>query len=382
MKFTVLRNNLLHGLQIVSKAVNTRSPLPVLSNVLIKTEKGRIKLTTSNLHVTISTWLGAKIDDQGEFTVPAKLLLEFVSQLTDEKIDFELEGAVLNVTTEKSNAHFSGIVASEFPEILTVEDGEKIDLDAGEFAKALHHIQYVVATDESRPELTGVYLELSGDKLVLAGTDGFRMGEYTMKLSQNVKNEVSCILPAKSLADIVKTFSAEVEGGDEGESKGKNGKKISLLINNDRNIAVVSIEDMTAYVRMIEGQYPEYKAIIPDEFVTEVKLAKDELASGVKLANIFARDKGNMVKFVVNDGEVEVLSQPTESGSNSTKLKAEVEGDDLSIAFNARYLLEFFNNVSGDEVVFKASESTKPGWFQIVGQDNYFYLVMPMKANW
>ncbi len=380
MKFTVLRNNLLHGLQIVSKAVNTRSPLPVLSNVLIKTEKGRIKLTTSNLHVTISTWIGAKIDDQGEFTVPAKLLLEFVSQLTDEKIDFELEGAVLNVTTEKSNAHFSGIVASEFPEILTIEDGEKIELDSDEFSKALQKIQFVVATDESKPELTGVYVELEDDNLVLAGTDGFRMAEYTMKLDKPVKNKVSCILPAKSLADIVKTFSGEVKG-EESDEKGS-GKKISLLINDDRNIAVVSIDDMTAYVRMIEAQYPDYKTIVPDEFTTEVKISKDELASGVKLANIFAKDKGNMIKIVVNDGVVEILSQPTESGSNSTKLQGEVEGDDLSIAFNARYLLEFFNNVEGDEVLFKASESVKPGWFQILGKDNYFYLVMPMKANW
>ena len=309
-------------------------------------------------------------------------MLEFVSQLTDEKINFELEGAVLNVTTEKSNAHFSGIVASEFPEILTVEEGEKVSLDAKEFARALHHIQYVVATDESRPELTGVYLELTDERLVLAGTDGFRMAEYTMKLSEKVKENVSCILPAKALADIVKTFSAEVEGGVEGADGEGSDSVISLLINNDRNLAVVSIDDMTAYVRMIEGQYPEYKAIIPDEFSTEVRLAKDEFASGVKLANIFARDKGNMIKIVVNDGEVEILSQPTESGSNSTKLKAEVEGEDISIAFNARYLLEFFNNVTGDEVLFKVIESTKPGWFQIVGQDIYFYLVMPMKANW
>ena len=171
------------------------------------------------------------------------------------------------------------------------------------------------------------------------------------------------------MADIVKTFSAESD-------------KLTFTINSERNIATVKTEDLEARLRMLEGEYPAYEAVVPTEFTTEIKFSKEELANGVKMANVFAKDSGNVIKVTANSETIEVLSQPTETGSNSTKIVGQVDGDDIEIAFNAKYLIEFFGVITEEDIVFKASEATKPGLFVIEGNKDYFYLVMPMKASW
>ena len=369
MEFTVLREKLSKGLQTVNRAVNVRSPLAVLSNILIRTEKGRLKITASNLQITISAWVGAKVDKDGEITVPARLLTDFVSQITDEKLNAIVDGSTLKISTAKAKATFMGIPASEFPEISKVEKGVKVELDSKSLLNALQKVQFAVATDEGRPVLTGMYLNLSNSTLTIAGTDGFRMAEYKFKLKESVKKPLECVVPARALFDIVKAFSAE-------------SKKISLTINLEHNLVFIKIDDMEAHLRMIEGEYPNYSEVVPDEFDTQIKIAKEELTSGIKLASIFSRDMGNMIKIIANKKSIEAISQPTEAGSNSTEMKGEFEGENLEITFNAKYLLDFLTNIPEDEIEFKAGGSTKPGLFNIVGNKNYFYLVMPMKANW
>src|SRR3990167_1457592 len=208
MKFTVIRSNFLKGLSIVSKAVNSRSALPILSHVLIRTEKGGIKLIASDLQITISVWIGAKIDKDGEAAVPAKVLMEYVNQVSTDKLDGEMEGASLHLKSDKSKATFAGTNSSDFPdvEISDSSDGVKLDLHSAEFDKAIHLVGFATAVDEGRPVLTGIYFEVIEDTLTLAGTDGFRMAEYKMKLNKKYK-EVKCIVPAKSLLETVKSFS-------------------------------------------------------------------------------------------------------------------------------------------------------------------------------
>ena len=369
MKFTIIKDHFSKNLQLVGKAVNNRSPLPVLSNVLIKTEKGRIKLSASNLQVTITTWVGAKVDEQGEITIPAKILTEFVSQVQDEKIDASLESSILQLTTAKTKATFNGIPASEFPDIVGVTGGISLSLDYEAFLDGVNKVQFAVATDEGRPVLTGIFFKVYKKTMLMAATDGFRMAEYKLPIKENFEESVSCIIPAKYFVDVIKSFDSDT-------------KTVSLTIDNEKNIMGIKGEDIEAQLRMIEGEYPDYDAVIPDEHTTEIKISRSELASGIKLANIFARDLGNMVKISVEDEIIKALSQPTESGSNSTEMKGEVEGENLQIAFNAKYLLDFVTNITEDEIVFRATEAVKPGLFGIVGKDNYFYVVMPMKASW
>lgn len=369
MNFTVLRDKFQKALHTVGRAVNTRSPLPVLSNVLIKTEKGRIKVTASDLQINISSWIGAKVDEEGEITIPAKVLTEFVNQLTDEKLDASLEGSILKVKTDKAKASFSGIPATEFPQIDVYTDGVSVRIKSTYLIDAVSHIQFATAVDESRPILTGIYFRLENEELVLAGTDGYRMAEYRMKVDTDAKEIIQCVVPAKALTDIIKSFGAVSE-------------EIEILINKERNVFIVKGEDLEAQLRMLDGEYPDYQAVIPAEFTGEIKVQKSELLSGIKLASIFTRESGNSVKIVANGDGVETKSQPTEAGSNVTKLNAEYEGDDIEITFNAKYLIDFLSNIEDSEITFKVSGPLKPGLFKIADKDNYFFLAMPMKANW
>jgi DNA polymerase-3 subunit beta len=253
MQFTVLQANFQKGLAIVSRAINTRSPMPVLSNVLIKTDKGRIKITSSDLQITISSWIGAKVDAPGEITVPAKLLIDFVNQLNDEKIDLVLDGSNLKVTTEKAKASLTTIPASEFPNLELPEDGNKLIIKSSDLVKAISQVQFAAASDESRPVLTGIYLKAENDILVIACTDGYRMAEYKLKLPSAVSEPVKCVIPAKAFTDIVKSFAPKSES-------------LELIINNEKNTVVLRAEDSEAQLRMIEGTYPDYESVLPKEF--------------------------------------------------------------------------------------------------------------------
>ncbi|PJA40920.1 DNA polymerase III subunit beta, partial [candidate division WWE3 bacterium CG_4_9_14_3_um_filter_34_6] len=231
----------------------------------------------------------------------------------------------------------------------------------------IQKVQFVVAVDEGRPVLTGIYFKTEKDKLIIAGTDGYRMAEQIIKIEKT--DDVVCIIPAKSFAEILKLFSAKSD-------------QIKFVINNERNFAKLETEDMQAQFRMIDGEYPDYKAILPDDFSTEVRISSSEFSNGIKLSSIFSRDIGNMIKIVIKDKSIKSLSQPSEAGSNVTEMLGEVDGEDISIAFNAKYLLDFVNNVQTDEVVFKAEGPLKPVLFSRSGGKDYFYLVMPMKATW
>lgn len=388
MRFTVIRENLSNALNVVSKAVNQRSPLPILSNILIKTEKGMIQLFASDLQMSISANVGAKIDEPGEITVPAKILIEFVNQVNSDKIDFSLNGAILKLSTDKANATLAGIPASEFPIMDNPSQGYEVTLPSDIFLKAIQKVQYVVAIDEGRPVLTGIYCKITKNELVIAGTDGYRMAEYSFGLQNSllgIKEDeiVSCVVPAKALFENIKAFAGK-------------SNEITFAIYPENNVVTLKVDDYIAQIRMIDGEYPDYLSVVPSDFSTTVVIDSSEFSNGIKLASIFARDVGNMIKLVISDGFIESISQPSEAGSNITKMSAEVEGDDISIAFNAKYLLDFVNSQTlSSDIIFKSSDPLKPVLFSIEGEENYFFegkkvsgfkkyfhLIMPMKSSW
>jgi len=388
MKFTVIRENLSNALNVVSKAVNQRSPLPILSNILIKTEKGMIQLFASDLQMSISASVGAKIDEPGEITVPAKIFIEFVNQVNSDKIDFSLSGAVLKLSTDKVNATLSGIPASEFPVMDRPKKGYEVTLPSDLFSKAIQKVQYVVAIDEGRPVLTGIYFKITKNELVIAGTDGYRMAEYSFGLQNapfGIKEDevVSCVVPAKAFSENIKAFAGK-------------SNDMTFAIYPENNVVTLKVDDYVAQIRMIDGEYPDYLSVVPSEFSTSIVIDSSEFSNGIKLASIFARDIGNMIKLLIKDGVIESISQPSESGSNITKMSADVEGEDIAIAFNAKYLLDFVSNQSSSgDIIFKTSDPLKPVLFSVNTEENYFaegkkingfkryfHLIMPMKSSW
>jgi len=381
MQFTVLQKNLLKGLNIVGKAVNARSPLPILGNILFSTDKGRLKLTASDLEMTISTWIGAKIDREGEVTIPAKLINEFVSQISEEKISVDVDGNNMNMTTEKLNAVFNGTTADEFPVNKKMDSEISFKLNSKDFFEALTKVQFSVAVDESRPVLTGVLFVIDGDSLKLVGLDGFRLSEHSIKMDKSVNVDSQFIVPARALFDISKNFTDYSE--------------VSIGVNLESQNLLLSVDDIEVQIKLIAGEYPDYQAIIPDEYNTTITVDRLELTNSIKLVSVFARELGYSVKFSVKkDGIIEAESKPTEIGSNKVKIESKVEGDDITIVFNAKFLLDFLNHINSDKVQIKTVGTTKPGLLVPVSdnsgskdkggssQSDYWYLVMPMSMNW
>ena len=368
MKFNTLRDSYLKGVNVVSKAINSKTAIPALSNILIKTEEGGIKLIASDLHVTISAKIGADIQKEGAISIPGKLLASFIGQLSTDKISCELDGENFKVQTDKVKSSFSTISAEEFPTVEINHEGKLVNINSADFAKALQHIQFVPSISDSRPVLTGIYIKIDGSKLTLAATDGFRMSEYTLNVKSDA-SELSCIVPAKAFTDIAKTFCNEEE-------------EIEVYINKTKNVLGLKVKDMEAQVRMIDGDYPNYRGIIPASFANKTEMVKSSLSSGIKLASIFSKDYDNMIKISQVGGNIEIKSQPTESGSNSSQVDGTVSGSDIDIAFNAKYMIDLVNNVSGEKIILETNESLKPASFRIEGNDNFLYIVMPMRAGW
>lgn len=372
MKFTILQKNFKKNLEVVGNAVNARTPLPVLNNILIKTEEGRIKLTASDLQVTISTYVGAKIDEEGEITIPSKLLSDFVNQVVDDKIVGELESNSLKLHTDKVKAAFSGIPASEFPESDDIKNfSKKIVLDSKKFSEAINNVYFASAIDEGRPVLTGIYLKVEGKFLILAATDGFRMAESKVLLDEPVKEGFDCIVPARVLSTVLKSFLNHISVDT-----------LDLYFNDEKNMLSIVVDDMESSFRTIEGEYPDYQSVIPNEFSTTISIEKSEFANAIKLASVFARDTGYSIKLSIKDKVVTLSSQPTESGTNIVNMDCKVKGEEVTIGFNAKYLLDFVTNSDSQDLELKIDDPLKPGMLTEKGSDDYWYIVMPMKSNW
>jgi DNA polymerase-3 subunit beta len=368
MKFNALKEPFLKGINTVSKAINTKTAIPALSNILITSEKNNIKLTASDLHVTITAKIGADVESEGSITVPGKLLSSFVSQIAAEKLSCQLDGENFKVQTPKIKSSFATINADEFPGVEILHEGNLLKLKSDEFSKALQHIQFVPAISDSRPVLTGIYIKIASGKLIMAATDGFRMVEYVLNANSG-DLDISCIVPAKVFVDIAKIFCAEED-------------QIDLYINKDKNVVGLKVNNMEAQLRMLDGDYPNYRAIIPAEFTNKAEMDKNSLGNGIKLASIFSKDYDNMIKISQTADLIEIKSQPTESGSNSSQVDGTFAGTPIDIAFNAKYMIDFVNNVSGEKIIMESNEPLKPTAFRSSDNPDFIYIVMPMRASW
>lgn len=370
MKFSCLQENLAKGLQTVSKAIPVKGPLPILTNVYIAAESGRLKLVATDLETTIITYVGASIDEEGAITVPARILREFVANLSPETIESKLEHDTLHMTSQKTKSKFNGTNATDFPELPTIEEGvDVIEVDPKEFAHAVATVSFAAATDESKPIFTGIYLSFSDDKLTIASTDGFRLSEKMMVLKTKSK-DFSTIIPAKTLSEVAKIFVGSSE-------------PLKITISDDANMAIFQSEDTTVYTRILDGQYPDYKRIIPGTSTLKAKLNANEFLDAVKLTNIFLKDADNNTLKIRFDpkGVVRVASLSDEQGSHESELPAEVDGEMLEIAFSAKYLLDFLNNVKCQMLMFETNGNKtacilRP---QDNEHENFFHIIMPIQ---
>lgn len=373
MKVTVLQENLARGLGIVSRAVSPRSTLPVLANVLIATDEGRLRLSATNLEMGITCWIGAKIEEDGSTTVPARTLADLVSTMPDPQVVLTLntQNQTLNVRSGASTNDIKGIDAQEFPPLPVPDFEDAIQINVSDFKEMIHQVAFAASTDEARPVLMGVLLTVEKDQITMAAADGFRLSVRKAALSSSVPAQVSAIIPARALNELARITA-------DGE------QMIQMVLPKGRGQVVFRVKDTELVSQLIDGTFPDYQQIIPRSHKSRTLVSTASLLKACRQAEIFAREGSNVVRLNIKTngemqpGEVEISAHSEETGSNETLVEATVDGIPLLIAFNVRYLREVLEVVKSPNVAIETSAQNAPGVVRPVGDDDFLHVIMPM----
>jgi DNA polymerase III subunit beta len=400
VRVSCLQENLAKGLSIVSRAVSSRSTLPVLGNILLEAKNNELRLAATNLEIGVNCWIGAKVEDEGSITVPARLLSDFVNSLPPERVDMELavRTQTLHIHCARTNANFKGIDATEFPIIPTagtgeaidesteVLDGTRIELESSGLRKMIDQVAFAASTDESRPTLTGVEVNFQPERLNMAATDGYRLSVRSVHLDKPyVQEPVTVIVPARSLGELARV-----------SSDADDSRPVQVIVTQSRNQILFQImgksEARSSFHRvelvsqLIDARFPDYRAIIPKSHSTRTVVDTGLLLQAVRRAFLFARDNANIIRMAVNpgngneNGQVRLTATSAEMGDNVSEIDAMVEGVEIEIAFNAKYLIDVLSQIDQPQVLIETTQSTRPGAIRPVGmgEEEFLHVVMPM----
>jgi DNA polymerase III subunit beta len=369
MKVSITAGNLGQSLQVVSRAVSSRTTLPILNNVLLQTDKSGLNLTATNLEIGIRQSVAAEVQEEGGITVPARLLTDFVSGLPDEPIDMTLDKKTqsLAVKSRRFNATIRGIDPADFPPVPSGVEGRKVNVDPSELKEAIEQTVIAASSDEGRPVLTGVYVQLNGGKATFAATDGHRLAVKTLAVEAEPGETDTIVIPARALSEL----SRILKGGDDG---------IEVTVGAQKNQVFFKAHDIELMSRLIEGTYPNYQQVIPKDSTTTITAKTQDLLFTTKMVSLFSKDAANVIKFKAEGGQLTVTANTSEVGQNVSTVDAKIEGQDLQVAFNSKYLLDVLGIIGSEEVQLGFTGPLNPGLIRPVGKDNYLYIIMPVRV--
>ncbi|HOR01987.1 MAG TPA: DNA polymerase III subunit beta [Candidatus Woesebacteria bacterium] len=372
MKLSLLQENLNLALTNVSRFVSSKNQLPILGNILISTDQGRLKLSATNLELSINYWIGAKIDQEGSITIPSKEITEFISYLPTGKIDLSLkENNLLSVSSAKIESDFTTSPATDFPEFPQINPDTVFEIDLDILSQAISQMAFSAATDDTRPILTGILCSFSQNLLTLVSTDGFRLSFKEIKLvnSLNLKTDkpVTFLIPARSLIEVTKLA--------------KTNQKIKIGLTQDEHQVMFVLDDIELVSRLIEGEFPDYKKLIPESYQTKVFINRDEFFQSVKLASVFARESANVVKMNIKNNSVELTANAPQVGQNRIEIETKTEGENLEVAFNYKFLSDFLNVCKSQEILIKLNENLTPVFFHDQSDPSFTHIIMPVRLQ-
>jgi DNA polymerase-3 subunit beta len=361
MKLQVTQENLNRALGSVARVANSRGTLPILANVLIKTSNNRLSLSATNLDIAITHYIGAKVKDEGSITVPARLMQDFVSSLPDGVIELDLQDTKLHVTTDQYKSVVNGIIADDFPVMPAIKDGKNWTMKGGLFKKALQQVVFAASNDETRPVLTGVLLQTLDGKLYMAATDSYRLAEK--QLGAN-KQDINLLVPASAMQDLLRVLTDEDQD--------------VKITHNDQQV-LFQVGDIELVTRLVDGKYPDYRKLIPENFATRAVLKRADLVNVTKVSSLFARESAGSVTIEVADKQLSIRSVASQLGENTATAPAKVTGEG-SITVNSRYLLDALGVLSGDEVSFGFNGKLEPTLLNDPSIPDYQHIIMPLKS--
>jgi DNA polymerase-3 subunit beta len=372
MKLQVLQENLEKAVNTTTRFASTRAQLPILGNILISARKSKIYVSSTNLEISASVQIGAKVEKEGEISVPSKVIADLVSNLPKEAIDLESDKEQLKISTSGFSSTVLGIDSTDFPKVPnSIDEKNSIVFLKKEIIDALTKVSFATSTDETRPVLTGVLFIFDGGSLSLVATDGFRLSKKIIPVKNSKTEKQSVIIPKGILGEI----SRGVFEMDE----------ILFDLEEKEKQVIFGLEDTILTSRLLEGEYPDFEKIIPKAANIKIKLDKEELLRAVKLASIFARESANVLKIKILKDSIKISAESGSAGSQEMKVDAKVESTGSSlesgfeIAFNYRYLEDFLHSVTGEEIGIEFINQTSAGVFKDTSDENYLHLIMPVK---
>ncbi len=375
MRVTCLQENLHRALGTAGRAVATKSTLPILGNFLLNASQDQLVITATNLEMGIRYTIPAKVQEEGRVTLQARVLNDFVASLSSGEMELLNDQGPLTVLVKQGNtqAHVRGIDPDDFPPLTEhADEGTRFEVDPAILREAIEHVVFAAASDDSRPVLAGVQLEVKGDKLQLAAADGFRMSVRTVTLDHPLADEVSIIIPARAMGEMSRVLSDASEPA-----------RISITPNQTQ--LYLSLPDMVFVTRLIDGTFPDLKQIIPTTWNTRSVVLRDTVLDAARRAAIFARSANDVVKFEIQPpsdslemGQVTITANAADTGDNRDDIDAQVEGEPTQIAFNGRYLTDVLSVMRGSSVAFELQGANAAGVIKSEGSDDFVHVIMPM----
>lgn len=375
MKISLLQEGLAKGVGVVGRVVATKAQLPVLANILLSTDQGKLKLTATNLETGINLWLGGKIEEEGKISVPARIFSETINALPPGTVSLSTEEERLKIVCGKFKAEINGISAEEFPEVPTLKDQkEKIEtlvLDRKILEEGVGQVAVAAATDESRPVFTGIKMELEENTLRLAATDGYRLSIKSIGKLKGIKKKKEMVVPARALSELVRVLgAAETEA-----------KEIIFAATSEEKQLILSFGEGEVVTRILEGEFPDFDKIVPKTHTTSVSLETEELFQAVKATAVFAKDSANIVKFKITESGLVISANTPQVGGNEVEVEGKVLGENAEVAFNSRYLIDVLNVIGAKELTLQVSGPLNPGVFIPAGETGFLHIIMPVRVQ-
>ena len=372
MKASVSQQELAHGLSMVSRAVSPRSTLPVLANVLIATDEGRIRLSATNLELGISCWIKANIEEDGSITIPARTISDLVGTLPADRVEMTLNDRTqtLNVRCGTNSTDIKGIDAQEYPPMPLPEKSGGMELKVADMKEMIQQVAFAASSDEARPVLQGVLTQIEGTTITMAATDGFRISVRSSTIANPTDKVVSVIIPARAMNELARIAT----NGD---------ATVSMSIPEGRGQVVFNLKDAELVSQLIEGNFPDYKVIIPRSYKTHSVISTPNFQKACRQAEIIARDGNNIVRLHIQPksdgpGIVELSAQSEETGNSEVQIDANIDGDGLLIAFNVRYLREVLDVVKTPSIALETNANNTPATLKPIGDEEFVHVIMPM----
>ena len=366
MRLTCSQKDLSSALAITNKAVDLNNTLPVLNNVLLKAEGKKLYFTATNLEVAITYWIETDVKNEGKITIPSKLLTSYINYLKDETIDIAAsEDNKITIKTSDSNTTIKGISSEEFPPIPSIEKELGLKIKVGEFKKGIQQVVFAAAFNTTRPVLAGVYFVTEKNQLKMVTTDSYRLAEKTLSTIET-SGDISCIIPAKTILELGYILDSF-----------KDDEEVSITIS--KNQVLFTVGAVKLISRLIEGQFPNYKQIIPTSSKTKLEFDIGHLSLALKRINIFAKENNNKIILKVIGDKVLITTDTTQFGAGEITLNTKVNGSDAEIALNSQFLLDVLGNIGGSDVMIEIGEKVTPIIVRLKDKTDYTHIIMPLK---